>query len=114
MVEDCTSASCFLLLLCSAQTHSSHQTQNGLGGSSGLSLLHCRLTTCSVMAGGNVLPFVCLLLSASASTACSARLRGFRKLGWIKAEQRIPSPIRSRQLAYATSDMCRIGSLLSG
>eukprot|EP00952_Eustigmatos_sp_NYUAD-ZCMA_P014682 57019-Eustigmatos_ZCMA.PRE.1 len=32
-----TSASCSLILLCSAQTHSSHQTQNGLGGSSGLS-----------------------------------------------------------------------------
>ena len=42
-----------------------------------------------------MLPFVCLLLSASASTACSARLRTFRKLGWIKAVQRQPLPHRS-------------------
>ena len=37
--------------------------------------------------------FAPFLLSASASTAGSARLRVFRKLGWIKDEQRIPSPI---------------------
>jgi len=56
-------------------------------------LRHWRLRTCSVIAGGNVLPSVCLPLPTSASTARSTRLRSFRKLGLISVEQRIPSPI---------------------
>eukprot|EP00952_Eustigmatos_sp_NYUAD-ZCMA_P012576 50467-Eustigmatos_ZCMA.PRE.1 len=54
------------------------------------------------MAGGNVLPSVCLPLSVSAFTARSARLRRLRKLGLINVEQRIPSPM------YVSTGRCHL------
>jgi hypothetical protein len=65
-------------------------------------LLHLRLITCSVMAGGNVLPSVCLPCSVSASTARSARFRTLRKPGLMSAEQRIPSPM------YVSTGRCHL------